>query len=276
MGRIPTLSACVPTLTSIFIFVGPPFLTLLLSGALFLLIRWLTASPAGSSPLPPRALLVIAHPDDEAMFFSPALAHFGPTASILCLTAGCAGGDSGVRRGELAASAAALGVSTGRVMVCAHPRVRDGMKETWDGDAAAALVAAEVRRARPSLVLTFDSGGVTGHVNHAAACRAVLRAAVGGGAAWPATYALRTVPLHRRFLCGGLEAAGAAWGGARGAPPRREAPYPSLLLLCAQGAWPWARAHAAMCAHASQYVWHRRLWVAFSAYTFVNVLDRVA
>jgi len=47
------------------------------------------------------------------------------------------------------------------------------------------------------------------------------------------------------------------------------------LLLCAGGALPWARAHAAMCAHESQYVAHRRLWVALSCYTFVNVLDAV-
>ena len=242
------------------------------------------APPSPPSGPPPRALLVIAHPDDEAMFFAPSLAHFGPSAHILCLTGGEGGGSARVRGAELAGSARALGLPPGRVEVCAHPHVRDGLAEVWDEGAAAALVAAAVARLQPSLLLTFDAAGVTGHANHCAAHRAVLRAAAagggggggGGGAPWPLTYALRTVPLARRFLGGGFAALLGALGGARGAPPRRERPYPPALLLCAGGAWPWARAHAAMGAHCSQYVAHRRLWVAFSCYTFVNVLDRVA
>jgi N-acetylglucosaminylphosphatidylinositol deacetylase len=260
-------------------FLFPPALhTALLSVALFFGARALLAAPPARCFPPPRALLVIAHPDDEAMFFAPSLAHFGPSAHVLCLTAGEGGGDGAARRAELAMSACALGVAPERVAVRAHPRVRDGPLEAWDEDAAAALVGAEVRRLQPAVVLTFDAAGVTGHANHSATHRAVLRAAAAAGAAapWPAVYALRTVPVARRFLFGGgFEALAAAASGARGAPPLCERPYPPALLLCAGGAWPWARAHAAMGAHASQYVLHRRLWVAFSVYALVNVLDRV-
>ena len=47
------------------------------------------------------------------------------------------------------------------------------------------------------------------------------------------------------------------------AVPRRRVCFCSLR--------PW-RCHQAMRAHASQYVWYRRLYVAFSRYVFVNVL----
>ncbi len=47
--------------------------------------------PSALHPLSRRVLLVIAHPDDEAMFFVPALhslAEAGATVGVLCLSNG--------------------------------------------------------------------------------------------------------------------------------------------------------------------------------------------
>jgi LmbE family N-acetylglucosaminyl deacetylase len=47
----------------------------------------------GSPPQQPSVLLVTAHPDDEAMFFAPSLAHFaacGSGVAVLCLSNGAA------------------------------------------------------------------------------------------------------------------------------------------------------------------------------------------
>ena len=129
---------------------------------------------------------------------------------------------------------------------------------------AAALRAAGGERVR--LLLTFDARGVSGHANHGA-CHAGVRAllAARGGARPLAAYALETVCVPRKFssLLDALPsaAATAARGGA-----------PAAVLVASDAP---ATSHAAMRAHASQYVWHRRFFVACSRHTFVNTFTRV-
>ena len=65
--------------------------------------------PTGSA-----VLLVIAHPDDEAMFFGPtlrALSKKGIPVQVLCLSNGNADGLGKIREKELAASLKTLGIS---------------------------------------------------------------------------------------------------------------------------------------------------------------------
>jgi len=75
---------------------------------LMLADRPLRADGAGSG-----ALLVIAHPDDECMFFTPTvlgLARQGITAHVLCLSTGNFDGLGATRARELRASCVELGV----------------------------------------------------------------------------------------------------------------------------------------------------------------------
>ncbi|XP_076726065.1 N-acetylglucosaminyl-phosphatidylinositol de-N-acetylase isoform X12 [Callospermophilus lateralis] len=56
--------------------------------------RMKTAEQAGLLKSGSRTLLVIAHPDDEAMFFAPTvlgLARLKHRMSLLCFSAGCQG-----------------------------------------------------------------------------------------------------------------------------------------------------------------------------------------
>lgn len=96
-------------------------LPLLLAAAAALLLPLLyghaAASARRSLPAPRgrRVCLLIAHPDDEAMFFSPTvLALTRPGAGnhvrILCLSTGDADGLGETRRRELVKSGAVLGV----------------------------------------------------------------------------------------------------------------------------------------------------------------------
>lgn len=96
----------------------PPVAAVALLLAAFLWPHLRAARPAASAwPWRPGsfserssvALLVIAHPDDEAMFFAPtvaALSAAGWRVRLLSLSTGSAGGDGAVRTAELAASAA--------------------------------------------------------------------------------------------------------------------------------------------------------------------------
>jgi LmbE family N-acetylglucosaminyl deacetylase len=134
--------------------------------------------------LPPwrSVLAVVAHPDDESFALGGLLAAFaaaGARVSVLCLTRGEAStlhgvaGDLGqLRADELTAAAAALGVH--HVTLLAHP---DGGLPETDLDVLATDVLGSARAAEADGLVAFDLTGVTGHLDHATATAAAIRAA---------------------------------------------------------------------------------------------------
>ncbi|XP_050019628.1 N-acetylglucosaminyl-phosphatidylinositol de-N-acetylase isoform X4 [Alexandromys fortis] len=67
-----------------------------------------------------RALLVIAHPDDEAMFFAPTvlgLARLGQRVFLLCFSAGNYYSQGEIRKKELLQSCDVLGIPPSRVTI---------------------------------------------------------------------------------------------------------------------------------------------------------------
>ena len=127
-------------------------------------------------------LAVVAHPDDESFGLGAVLAAFtraGATVELLCLTHGEASTLRGVpddlsavRAEELDAAATALGV--GRTTLCHYP---DGALGTVGRTEVVADVVGAAEAARADGLLVFDSSGVTGHPDHAAATSAALAAA---------------------------------------------------------------------------------------------------
>jgi N-acetylglucosaminylphosphatidylinositol deacetylase len=238
---------------------------------------------AATASTPPSALLVTAHPDDEAMFFAPtilALRRGGYRVRILCLSAGINGPADGrtTRADELRAAAGRLGVAPNDVDVIDAPDLRDGMTTHWSAPLVAGYVKRAVEGATTALVVTFDGGGVTGHVNHAATHAGVALYAAGDHA--PPCYALASVAAARKFVGGpwdvALTLASHAVSSLLQSPaspadpvaaPRADAPR----LVTVVTTNPLA-SHAALGAHASQYAWWRVLFVAFSRYTWVNSL----
>ena len=139
-----------------------------------------------------RALVVIAHPDDETFCAGliVTLCRGGSRVAILCATGGEGGemGDvvdrahlGGVRVGELRASAAALGVDDVRLLGSIDPLPVDGFGQapSVSPDALTGLVAAMLDDLGPRLVVTHGSRGEYGHGAHVAVHRAVLAASAG-------------------------------------------------------------------------------------------------
>ena len=133
---------------------------------------------------PRTTLFVTAHPDDEAMFFVPAIDRLQRESeddddiAMLCLSTGDHDGLGNVRRKELVDSAVGvLGLDPRLVESVDDPGLQDGPKETWDPS----LVAKEIARfvdeklsASDRLALvTFDAYGVSGHPNHGACLEGV-------------------------------------------------------------------------------------------------------
>lgn len=125
-----------------------------------------------------RLLVICAHPDDESFGLGAVIAAFvtaGTTARLLCFTRGeastlgAAPELSTRRSGELSAAADALGISEVRLLD--HP-------DSGLADVPTPSLAGEIDRmlGDADLILTFDSGGITGHPDHQAATRAAIAA----------------------------------------------------------------------------------------------------
>ncbi|KAK4965443.1 N-acetylglucosaminyl-phosphatidylinositol de-N-acetylase [Elasticomyces elasticus] len=127
-----------------------------------------------------RICLLIAHPDDEAMFFAPTVQWLtrpalGNQVLILCLSSGDADGLGHVRKEELRKSALMLGVkSSEHVVVIEDAKLPDSMTADWDPKLIASIltgyfaptVASGSTTAAPQVsldaIITFDKQGYTG------------------------------------------------------------------------------------------------------------------
>ncbi|KAK2034179.1 GlcNAc-PI de-N-acetylase [Colletotrichum zoysiae] len=132
-----------------------------------------------------RICLLIAHPDDEAMFFAPTVLALtrpdtGNHVKILCLSSGDADGLGETRKKELVKSGMKLGLQQEQdVFVIESPDFQDSMTKTWDEAKIASLLgrafapqlarqraAGEAPRANIDVLVTFDAAGVSSHPNH--------------------------------------------------------------------------------------------------------------
>ena len=233
------------------------------------------------------ALLVTAHPDDETMFFTPAvraLVRKGTQLHVLCLSSGDYEGLGSVRSVELRHACASLGIPTERVTVVDDPRLRDGPSSAWPQDAVAQHVARHLDAATlhpVKCVLTFDCHGVTGHLNHIAVHHGTRCAVEAHGGV--VLYELVSVNILRRYM-GMVDAAvvsllDACWRLAAllqmcVGPSRASTSDDADHVICCTSWTSWS-CHQAMCRHWTQYTWYRRLYVLFSRYVYVNTLRRV-
>ena len=205
--------------------------------------------------------LVIAHPDDECMFFSPALEALrqsGVRTTICCLSNGDAYGLGRVREKELQRSCETYGMARADVEVVEDKRLRDGMDEEWDP----AVVVTHVERHCASVgtthLLGFDEGGISGHPNHVACAQALVRLRSSSRPVW----VQRTFGGPSQYL-GALQLL--LWH----AFGRRK----NGVVACTLATL--VPALRAMRRHGSQLVWYRYLHLLLSRYVYINLLKKL-
>ncbi|EFR04615.1 N-acetylglucosaminyl-phosphatidylinositol de-N-acetylase [Nannizzia gypsea CBS 118893] len=173
-----------------------------------------------------RICLLIAHPDDEAMFFAPTLLaltkpELGNHVKILCLSSGDAAGLGHIRKQELQKSALRLGLrNESDVFIVDDPsRFPDSMTATWSEDNVSGLLASAFAPniaaqassqsapvATIDILLTFDQSGVSNHPNHRSlyhGARAFLKALMRGSSNHPCPvtlYTLISTNLARKYI----------------------------------------------------------------------------
>ena len=203
-----------------------------------------------------KTLIIIAHPDDESMFFGPTIIRLKSQVKnllILSLSRGDLCGDGDVRTLELANAAQVFGIDD--VCIIDDPRLLDGAQ--WDQTVIRELVEPIIEKEKVKNVITFDDYGISGHSNH----RSVHRASK----LLPDTiqvYYLESVSILRKYL----------------------AVVDVLITVLLHSLKPGKTSiqlasvtetttiMTALCKHSSQMVWFRKLYMMFSRYMIVNTL----
>lgn len=229
-------------------------------------LHWQRVSTQAAPPIRGDVLLVFAHPDDEVMFFTPLLDLLQSreiAVHFLCLSNGNFEGHGKAREAELVESAAYFGVPKKNVKIVSHPQLQDGMKEDWPAQVVRKEVDAYLQRAGTiSTVVTFDGAGVSHHPNHIAVHNGVC--AVKNNM----PPGLIFLQLHSRSLLtkylGPLSLL-QYWNLSRDTLSRTK--FVVITPPSRVG-----RSYHGMRKHASQLVWFRYLFVAFSSYTFMDEL----
>ncbi|KAG0172677.1 hypothetical protein DFQ30_009904 [Apophysomyces sp. BC1015] len=147
-----------------------------------------------------NALILIAHPDDECMFFGPtisALRSFSRTRiHVLCLSTGNADGLGNRRKKELVKSCQVFGIQPALVKSLDHAELQDGMKNKWSPAIISNILTDYVAKHKIDTIITFDDYGVSGHPNHIAACQGAKHFKDHNPIQ---LYKLESIPLARKY-----------------------------------------------------------------------------
>jgi len=248
-----------------------------------------------------RICLLIAHPDDEAMFFAPTVLaltepSLGNHVKILCLSSGDADGLGETRKKELVKSGIALGLrQEDDVFVVESPEFQDSMTTTWDKTKVATLLSSafapnltqpkkskspgdSAPTATIDVLITFDASGISSHPNHISlfhGARHFISSLIHNRPGWASPvdlYTLTTVNIVRKYS-GWADSAVSFLGmtfSSRGKGVDRDK-VKRLVFL--SGPKEYQIAWKAMTkAHVSQMKWFRYGWIGLSRYMTVNDL----
>ncbi|KAF9954949.1 hypothetical protein BGZ72_004143 [Mortierella alpina] len=246
-------------------------------------------------------VLVIAHPDDEVMFFGPTLAELtrpehGNTVRVLCMSSGNHDGLGEVRKRELVASCRSFGIRESHVTILERDELKDGPNELWDPSLVGDQMNLYAKKHNIETIITFDDKGVSAHTNHIACYVGLTYFIHTFKERTPVKtcYVLKSISLLRKYISimdlpltmvmtealmpllsqwTGVGGAAALVGGQNSATNRINLRPLELLFVSSPRAI--AQAKGAMEKHESQMVWFRKLYVLFSRYMSVNELRRV-
>ena len=248
-----------------------------------------------------RICLLIAHPDDEAMFFSPTLSTLTNPAlqnhvKIICLSSGDADGLGEIRKTELGKSAQMLGLrSANDVLVLEDEAFPDSMTVTWSKEKIAGMLAAAFspssagkgRKYGPpettmDILITFDENGVSSHPNHISlyyGAKTWLTGLMTGKGGWNCPvelYTLSSINIVRKyisFLDGPVTLVYGALRTLTSSKKRRSEQPPNMVFMSSFKEYRSGQ-NAMTKGHRSQMRWFRWGWITIGRYMIVNDLKR--
>ncbi|EFY94990.1 GlcNAc-PI de-N-acetylase [Metarhizium robertsii] len=269
------------------------FLRIALIVCLFpLFLQWFLAYMVGGDArlLPPELskaknlLIVTAHPDDECLFFSPSILgvldrNKSIKGGLVVMSTGNNYGLGETRKKELLGSCAALGIDTSRCVALDHPDLQDNPKVWWEEAKIKPILKEYIEKWDIDAIITFDEGGVSGHINHRAVSSAVNQYVAENEKA-PASYMVVSVALPRKYtflLDLPLTALSFLWRilAAVFFPSSSAEPKYSTRALITNTWHRYRMTRRAFASHGSQYTWDRHLYMIISRYVWFNDLRRI-
>ncbi|KAE8405060.1 putative deacetylase LmbE-like domain-containing protein [Aspergillus pseudonomiae] len=240
-------------------------------------------------------LLVTAHPDDETLFFSPTITYrrTDPDVkrSLLVISSGNYDGLGDKRQSELHSSCEQLHIAQDRCVVLDVAELQDNPKQWWDEDMVKDLVSSYKEKWHVDLIVTFDNGGISGHINHRSVSAGV-RKYVQSTPDAPVAYMLQSTPLLRKYsslldlIPTSIPFTWRILKALLTTPLGRRiddhtvhdvvplAAYNDKAIIVSS--WQTYRvSRAAFSQHDSQYSWDRGLYLVVSRYMWFNTLERL-
>ncbi|XP_023713340.1 N-acetylglucosaminyl-phosphatidylinositol de-N-acetylase [Cryptotermes secundus] len=211
-----------------------------------------------------RVLFVIAHPDDECMFFGPVILKLAQQSDcqifILCLSEGDYNQEGVVRKQELWDSCRILGIPDSNITLCKNSYLPDDPAVRWREDIVANLLLNHIEALSIDTVITFDKLGVSRHQNHISIFYATAYLCMEQKLpSYCKAYALESINTLRKYSA------------------MLDIPISYLL----SSYWYIISLSdrkilkTAMAAHRSQYVWFRKLYMNFSRYAVINTFKEI-
>ncbi|CAH2220155.1 Hypothetical predicted protein [Pelobates cultripes] len=207
-------------------------------------------------------LLLIAHPDDECMFFAPTILGMlreQRSLYVLCCSTGNYYNQGEIRKNELIQSCSALGIPSSNVTLIDHRDLPDDPNVQWDTNLLSDLIMKHIKDKKIDAVVTFDEGGVSGHPNHIALYNALRSLQCSGKIPKGcAVFVLETVNIFRKYLS--VLDLPISWL------------YGHDVCIALSGVQ-YKQAKEAMKCHQSQLLWFRHVYLLFSRYMMINSLS---
>lgn len=220
-----------------------------------------------------RILVIVAHPDDECMFFYPSISGLqkaGHEVYLLCLCKGNYYGLGELRACELYHSCSLLGIQQTHVTVVEDAELQDGLGNLWNRHTVSKYVSSSVMNIDAEVLITFDAHGVSGHPNHSSAWAGVI-------SAWENLSSNREIALYNLKSSNIL----VKYSGILSFLTEPifhflqslvTKPEPSMTYWNINVRPVWR----AMLCHESQMTWYRRLFILLSQYSFNNRLIQIS
>ena len=220
-----------------------------------------------------KVCFVVAHPDDEVMFFGPIIRHVASFRNhrihILCLTTGNYYGIGNLRRREMRASCTHL-VETNLtdLEIVDEPSLPDHPTFKWNKDLCTQIISDYLREKAIDVVVSFDEKGVSSHANHCFLSNVLLTLRKGDDFANVSFYKLNTVGLLRKymFLFDLIPTFLSRLVFERSFNK-------SIIAVSTYG--DFLITIQSMMKHHSQLIWFRWLYIFSSRYMFINNLEKI-